>query len=96
MALVGDLELASFDYTDPSLKGERFHEAMGEARAAGWLASGPHGLIVLDREAGEFFFHILALTAESLHPECRLLFPGKSDAFFQEGINAQRSVQPGP
>src|ERR1700694_3372918 len=55
MKLASELELPSFDYTDPSLKGERFHEAMGEARAAGWLAPGPHGLIVLDREAGEFF-----------------------------------------
>ena len=55
MTLVSELELPGFDYTDPSLRGERFHEAMGEVRAAGWLASGPHGVIVLDREAGEFF-----------------------------------------
>src|ERR1700726_1416202 len=31
MKLASELELPSFDYTDPSLKGERFHEAMGEA-----------------------------------------------------------------
>ena len=43
MTLVSELELPGFDYTDPSLRGERFHEAMGEVRAAGWLASGPHG-----------------------------------------------------
>jgi cytochrome P450 len=107
MALVGELELASFDYTDPALAGERFHEAMrelwtqsapsgagagasdadaGEAGAASdrggqvgvgagasdahageagagadwagghrWLARGPYGYVVLDREAGEFF-----------------------------------------
>ncbi len=55
MALVSELELAGFDYTDPSLRGERFHEAMRELRARGWLASGPYGYIVLDREAGEFF-----------------------------------------
>src|ERR1700694_2948641 len=55
MKLASELEIPSFDSTDPSLKGERFHEAMGEARAAGWLAAGPHGLIVLDREAAEFF-----------------------------------------
>ena len=55
MALVGDLELASFDYTDPDLKGERFHTAMKELAAEGWLAAGPYGYVVFDREAGEFF-----------------------------------------
>jgi cytochrome P450 len=55
MALVGELELDSFDYTDPGLKGERFHTAMRELAAKGWLAAGPYGYVVLDREAGEFF-----------------------------------------
>jgi cytochrome P450 len=55
MALVGELELASFDYTDPALTGERFHEAMRAIAARGWLAQGPYGYVVLDREAGEFF-----------------------------------------
>ncbi len=55
MALVSELELPGFDYTDPELTGERFHESMRELRARGWLASGPYGAIVLDREAGEFF-----------------------------------------
>ena len=55
MALVGELELESFDYTDPDLKGERFHTAMRELAAEGWLAAGPYGYVVLDREAGEFF-----------------------------------------
>ncbi len=55
MALVGDLELSSFDYTDPDLKGERFHTAMKELAAEGWLAAGPYGYVVFDREAGEFF-----------------------------------------
>jgi cytochrome P450 len=55
MALVGELELKSFDYTDPGLKGERFHTAMRELAAEGWLAAGPYGYVVLDREAGEFF-----------------------------------------
>ncbi len=55
MALVGELELASFDYTDPELKGGRFHTAMNELAAEGWLAAGPYGYMVLDREAGEFF-----------------------------------------
>ena len=43
MTLVSELELGSFDYTDPSLCGERFHAAMRELRAEGWLASGPFG-----------------------------------------------------
>jgi cytochrome P450 len=55
MTLVSELELPGFDYTDPSLRGERFHEAMRELSARGWLASGPYGYIVLDREAGEWW-----------------------------------------
>ncbi|HEX3391390.1 MAG TPA: cytochrome P450 [Solirubrobacteraceae bacterium] len=55
MALVGELELQSFDYTDPELKGERFHAALRELATQGWLAQGPYGYVVLDREAGEFF-----------------------------------------
>jgi len=55
MTLVTELELQSFDYTDPQLRGERFHAAMRELRASGWLAAGPFGYIVLDREACEFF-----------------------------------------
>jgi cytochrome P450 len=56
MTLVSELELPRFDYTDPTLRGERFHEAMRELRGArSWLASGPYGAIVLDREAGEWW-----------------------------------------
>lgn len=55
MALVEELELQSFDYTDPALRGERFHTAMRELAAQGWLAAGPFGYMVLDREAAEFF-----------------------------------------
>jgi cytochrome P450 len=55
MTLVSELELQSFDYTDPSLRGARFHEAMRELRAEGWLASGPFGYIAVDRESAEFF-----------------------------------------
>jgi cytochrome P450 len=53
--LVTDLELPAFDHTDPSLRGERFHEAMARLRERGWLAQHPFGYMVLDREAGEFF-----------------------------------------
>ncbi|MGA2320196.1 MAG: cytochrome P450 [Solirubrobacteraceae bacterium] len=55
MALVSELELPAFDYTDPSMRGERFHAAMRELRSEGWLAQGPFGYMVLDRESGEFF-----------------------------------------
>src|ERR1700761_3445319 len=53
--LVGELDLPSFDYTDPSLNGEAFHEAMRKVRGEGWLAQAPFGYMVLDREAGEHF-----------------------------------------
>src|SRR5271167_2650660 len=55
MALVSELELPAFDYTDPTIRGDQFHAAMDELRSEGWLAEGPFGYIVHDREAGEFF-----------------------------------------
>src|SRR5271155_1590058 len=60
MTLVSELELGSFDYTDPGMYGARFHEAMRELRAEGWLASGPFGYVVLDRESSEFFLRTRA------------------------------------
>jgi cytochrome P450 len=62
MALVSELELPAFDYTDGSLRGERFHAAMRDLRGRGWLAQGPFGYMVLDREAGEFFLRSRAAT----------------------------------
>jgi cytochrome P450 len=64
MTLVSDLELPAFDYTDPSLRGERFHAAMARVRGEGegWLAQGPFGYMVLDREAGEFFLRTRSAT----------------------------------
>lgn len=47
--------LASFDYTDPAVRGPAFHAALARLCAQGWLAKGPYGYIVLDREAGEHF-----------------------------------------
>ncbi len=55
MALVSELDLPTFDGTESSMRGERFHEAMGELRERGWLAQGPFGYIVLDRDSAEFF-----------------------------------------
>jgi cytochrome P450 len=60
MTLVDELELPRFDYTDPALRGARFHSAMRDLRAQGWLAAGPFGYIVLDRDAGEHFLRTRA------------------------------------
>jgi cytochrome P450 len=60
MPRVEELELPTLDYTDPTLRGERFHATMGELRAGGWLAAGPYGYAVLDREAVEFFLRTRA------------------------------------
>ncbi len=62
MTLVSDLELPAFDYTDPSLRGDSYHAAMAELRATGWLARGPWGYMVLDRESAEFFLRTRAAT----------------------------------
>src|SRR5581483_11818595 len=55
MALVSELDLPAFDYTDPALRGKDFHAAMARVREEGWLAAAPFGYMVLDREAGEHF-----------------------------------------
>jgi cytochrome P450 len=55
MPRVDELELPTLDYTDAALRGERFHTTMRELRAQGWLAAGPYGYAVLDREAAELF-----------------------------------------
>ncbi len=55
MKLVTELELPAFDHTDPSMRGERFHDEMARLRSSGWLAQGPFGCVTLDRESGEFF-----------------------------------------
>ena len=66
MALVSELDLPEFDYLDPNLRGERFHQTMRELRSTSWLATAPLGFFVLDREAGNFFLRTRSAT-----------FPGK-------------------
>jgi cytochrome P450 len=61
-ATVTELELPVFDYLDPSLRGERFHQAMAELAEQGWLATMPLGCIAVDREAGEFFLRSRSFT----------------------------------
>jgi cytochrome P450 len=54
--LATELELPTFDHTDPSLQGDRYREAMaGVEGYEGWLAASPFGFIVLDRESCEWF-----------------------------------------
>jgi cytochrome P450 len=60
MALASELELPAFDYTEPSMRGERFHEAMAALREQGWLAQSPYGYVVLDRASAEFFLRTKA------------------------------------
>jgi cytochrome P450 len=63
---ITELELPSFDYADPSLRGERFHQAMRELREQSWIASMPLGFATLEREAGEFFLRSRAFTFPGL------------------------------
>lgn len=62
MTALAELELPSFDYLDPDLRGERFHAAMRELAGQGWLATMPLGCIAVDREAGEFFLRSRSFT----------------------------------
>jgi cytochrome P450 len=56
MPLATDLDLPTFDHTDPQLRGEQYRSAMASlAGYDGWLAANPFGFTVLDRESGEFF-----------------------------------------
>jgi cytochrome P450 len=59
---VDELELPVFDYTDPELRGDRFHEAMRELRGRTWIAAAPFGYTVLDREAATFFLRTRSAT----------------------------------
>jgi cytochrome P450 len=62
MALVTELELPELDLLADDLKGERFHEAMNELSARGWLARSPIGYYVLDRDAAAFFLRTKSAT----------------------------------
>src|SRR3954466_14175820 len=62
MTALADLELPSFDYLDPELRGERFHSAMAELAERGWLATMPLGCVAVDREAGGVFLRSRSFT----------------------------------
>ncbi|MGI8450824.1 MAG: hypothetical protein ACR2MP_27320, partial [Streptosporangiaceae bacterium] len=40
-ATVNDLELPVFDYTEPGLAGEVYHQRLAAVRRQGWLARSP-------------------------------------------------------
>src|SRR3954454_20109712 len=60
MPVVTELELPEFEFMDPQLSGERYHELFGQLAAKGWLARSEIGYFVLDREAGELFLRTRA------------------------------------
>jgi cytochrome P450 len=56
MPTATELELPTFDHTDPALRGGRYREAMASVEGHdGWLVANPFGFTVLDRQSGEFF-----------------------------------------
>ena len=80
MPTVAELDLPRFDYTDPELRGDRFHETMRSLREQSWIARSDLGFLVLDREAANFFlkskssefpglkmFELLGITEGPLH-----------------------------
>ncbi len=83
MTLVTELDLPELDPADPSLSGWKWHVTANELLDSGkWLAKGPLSLVVLDREAGEFFLRsrsaefpgkllgqIFGITSGPLHEE---------------------------
>ena len=71
MTLVTELELPAFDYTAPDFSADRYHGQLARVRAQGWLAQSPLAVLVLDREAGEFFLRSRAAA-----------FPGRQIAEF--------------
>jgi cytochrome P450 len=63
MPAVTELDLPSFDYTDASVTGPRFHEVMKGLRERSWIARAePVGWLVLDQEAVAFFMRTPAAT----------------------------------
>jgi cytochrome P450 len=78
--VVSELDIPRFDYLDPTLRGDRFHEVMRGLRSQSWLVSSDFGFFVLDRESASFFlrsrsaefpgvkmFALLGITEGPLH-----------------------------
>ena len=62
MTAVTELDLPRFEYLDPDLRGDRFHETMQRLREQSWLASSEFGYFVLDREAAGFILRSRSAT----------------------------------
>jgi cytochrome P450 len=61
MPTVTELDLPTLAYMDADLRGPRYRSEMAALHGHdGWLASGPLGYVVLDREAGELFLRTKA------------------------------------
>jgi cytochrome P450 len=67
MTVVTELDLPEFDFPT----GDVYHQRLADVRAQGWLARSPLAVVVLDREAGEFFLRSRQTT-----------FPGRQLAQF--------------
>ena len=67
MPLVTEMDLPELDLNDASLKGDRWHEVMnGLLDDGNWLAQSPLAVVVLGREAGEFFLRTKSATFPGL------------------------------
>jgi cytochrome P450 len=70
MTIVADLDLPTFDYSDESLTGRRFHDELRKLRERTWLArADPLGWVVLDRDAVSFILR----TPSATFPGSRML-----------------------
>jgi cytochrome P450 len=52
---VAELDVPEFDDLDPTLRGPAFDDKVAELAAETWIARAPLGMMILDRESGEFF-----------------------------------------
>jgi cytochrome P450 len=52
---VAELDVPEFDYLDPTLRGPAFEERIADLAADTWIVRIPLGMMILDRESGEFF-----------------------------------------
>jgi cytochrome P450 len=85
MPTVTELELPFLPYMDADLRGRRYSELMeGFAGHDGWLAAGPLGYVVCDREAGELFLR----TKAAVFPGLRIaeLFEVRDGPLYEEMV----------
>ena len=60
MAAVTELDIPEFEFLDPTLSGERYHELFKDLAEKSWVARAEIGYFVLDREVGELFLRTRA------------------------------------